>query len=187
MRLLENMRNLIQIFDRISLALALISGFVLVCLVILTFTDVTLRYVFSNPITGAQDLIAMGMVVVFFFALPLTSRVNGHIVVDLIPEFSNDRLNMVRDSFVKLLALGVFGLLAWEGAIRAEEAAIMGEATNMIEIPFRPFFYVLVAGCFLNAIILVVETILLLGGERIDDLRIEDEEKVDLSTNHNHG
>jgi TRAP-type C4-dicarboxylate transport system permease small subunit len=181
------MKKLIQIFDRISLALALISGFVLVCLVILTFTDVTLRYVFSSPITGAQDLIAMGMVVVFFFALPLTSRVNGHIVVDLLPEFSNDRLNMLRDSFVKLLALAVFGLLAWEGAIRAEEAAMMGEATNMIEIPLRPFFYVLVAGCFLNAIILVIETLLLLGGERINDLEIEDEEKIDLSTANNHG
>jgi len=178
----DGMRKLIHIFDRISLALALISGVVLVGLVVLTFTDVTLRYVFSSPITGAQDSIAMGMVVVFFFALPLTSRVNGHIVVDLLPEFSSDRLNMLRDSFVKLLALAVFGLLAWEGAIRAEEAAVMGEATNMIEIPYRPFFYAMVTGCFINAIILVLEILLLLGGERTNDLQIEDEEKIDLST-----
>jgi hypothetical protein len=46
---------------------------------------------------------------------------------------------------------------------------------------------VLVAGCFLNAIILVIETLLLLGGERINDLEIEDEEKIDLSTANNHG
>jgi TRAP-type C4-dicarboxylate transport system permease small subunit len=162
--------------------MALISGVVLICLVVLTFSDVTLRYVFSSPITGAQDLIAMAMVVVFFFALPLTSRVNGHIVVDLIPEFSKDWLNMLRDSIVKVLALSIFGLLAWEGAIRAEESAIMGEATNMIEIPLRPFFYVLVAGCFINAVILVFEMMLLLGGERTDDLQIDDEEKIDLSS-----
>lgn len=161
--------------------MALISGVVLICLVVLTFSDVSLRYVFSSPITGAQDLIAMAMVVVFFFALPLTSRVNGHIVVDLLPEFSNDRLNMLRDAFVKLLALAIFGLLAWEGATRAEESVIMGEATNMLEIPYRPFFYVLVAGCFINVVILVIETLLLLFGERVDDLQIDDQDTIDLS------
>ena len=124
----------------------------------------------------------MGMVIVFFFALPLTSRVNGHIVVDLLPEFSNDYFNLLRDAFVKLLTLSIFGFLAWEGAIRAEESAIMGEATNMIEIPYRPFFYVLVTGCLINAIILVFETALLLFGERIDDLQIDDQASIDLSS-----
>ena len=176
------MRKLIHGLDRISLILALASGVVLICLVCLTFCDVTLRYLFSSPITGAQDLIAMGMVIVFFFALPLTSRVNGHIVVDLLPEFSNDYFNLLRDAFVKLLTLSIFGFLAWEGAIRAEESAIMGEATNMIEIPYRPFFYVLVTGCLINVIILVFETALLLFGERIDDLQIDDQASIDLSS-----
>jgi TRAP-type C4-dicarboxylate transport system permease small subunit len=176
------MRKLIHVLDRISLILALASGVVLIGLVCLTFCDVTLRYLFSSPITGAQDLIAMGMVVVFFFALPLTSRVNGHIVVDLLPEFSNDYFNLLRDAFVKLLTLSIFGFLAWEGAIRAEESAIMGEATNMIEIPYRPFFYVLVTGCLINAIILIFETALLLFGERIDDLQIDDQPSIDLSS-----
>ena len=176
------MVKVIRIFDRISLVLALISGVVLISLVGLTFSDVTLRYIFLSPINGAQDLIAMGMVIVFFFALPLTSRVNGHIVVDLLPVYSNERLNMLRDAFVKLLAFAIFGLLAWEGSIRAEEAAVMGEATNMIEIPYRPFFYVLVTGCLVNAIILLFEMLLLIRGERIDDLKIDDEENIDLSS-----
>ena len=176
------MRKLIHVLDRISLVLALASGVVLIGLVCLTFCDVTLRYLFSSPITGAQDLIAMGMVIVFFFALPLTSRVNGHIVVDLLPEFSNDYFNLLRDAFVKLLTLSIFGFLAWEVAIRAEESAIMGEATNMIEIPYRPFFYVLVTGRLINAIILVFETALLLFGERIDDLQIDAQASIDLSS-----
>ena len=124
----------------------------------------------------------MGMVIVFFFALPLTSRVNGHIVVDLLPEFSNDYFNLLRDAFVKLLTLSIFGFLAWEGAIRAEESAIMGEATNMIEIPYQPLFYVLVVAWLVNGIILVFEIILLLFGERIDDLQIDDQASIDLSS-----
>ena len=58
----------------------------------------------------------------------------------------------------------------------------MGEATNMIEIPYRPFFYVLVTGCLINAIILVFETALLLFGERVDDLQIDDQASIDLSS-----
>ncbi len=175
------MRRLLHIFDRISLALALVSGVILCAVVVLTFADVTLRYVFSSPITGAQDLIAMGMVVVFFFALPLTSRLNGHIVVDLLPEFATDHLNLLRHAFVKLLTLGIFGILAWEGSIRAEDAAMMGEATNMIEIPLQPFFYVLVAGCLFNSIILVLEIIMLIAGEHVEDLQIDDDEAIELS------
>ena len=68
------MRKLIHVLDRISLVLALASGVVLIGLVFLTFFDVTLRYLFSSPITGAQDLIAMGMVIVFFFALKPTRK-----------------------------------------------------------------------------------------------------------------
>lgn len=179
--IVTEMKKLLQLFDRISLALALVSGGVLVCLVALTFTDVAFRYLFSNPFIGTQDLIAMGMVIVFFFALPLTSRINGHIVVDLLPDFSNDHLNILREAIVKLLTLGIFILLAWEGALRAEEADMMGEATNMIEIPYRPFFYVLAAGCALNAIILTLETLLLISGERIDDLKIDDEQLIDMN------
>ena len=179
--IVTEIKKLIQLFDRISLALALVSGGVLVCLVALTFTDVAFRYVFSSPFIGTQDLIAMGMVIVFFFALPLTSRINGHIVVDLLPEFSNDKLNMLREAFVKFLTLGIFMLLGWEGVLRAEEADMMGEATNMIEIPYRPFFYVLAAGCSLNAIILALETILLIAGERIDSLKIDDGEIIDMN------
>jgi TRAP-type C4-dicarboxylate transport system permease small subunit len=172
---MRGMTKLLHALDRAAVVLALISGTVLLCLLALTFLDVGLRYLFSSPITGAQDLIAMGMVVVFFFTLPLTGRVNGHIVVDLLPEFASTRLNLLRDAAIKLLSLGVFGLLAWEGAARAEEAAFMGEATNMIEIPYQPFFYVLVAGCTVNVVVLAVEIVLLLAGTPVAALSIDDE------------
>jgi TRAP-type C4-dicarboxylate transport system permease small subunit len=150
-------RSLI-IMDRLSWLLAIIAGLVLLFLVGLTFADVILRYIFSKPLLGAKDILQMGMVVVVFWAAPYTWRIGGHIVVDLLPDYKSDFLTRLRDIIVRIFALMVFGLLAWQAWQRAEETAFFNEATNMIEIPFRPFFFALMLGTIVQTIILLLET-----------------------------
>lgn len=143
--------------DWLSRVMAIIAGLVLVFLVGLTFTDVVLRYIFSDPILGAKDILQMGMVVVVFWAAPYTWRIGGHIVVDLLPDYKSDFATRARDILVRLFALLVFVLLTWQGWQRAEESVFFGEATNMIELPYQPFFYALLAGTAVQSVILVLE------------------------------
>ena len=76
---------LAHLVDCSSLALAVLAGLVLAVLTLLTFVDVVLRYVFTRPIPGAQDVQAVAMIIVLFLALPLVTRMDGRIVVDLVP------------------------------------------------------------------------------------------------------
>ena len=151
-------------FDGLCAALAVLSGVVLLCLIGLTFVDVVMRYVFSAPILGAKDLLQMGMVLVFALALPFTWRMGGHIVVDLVPDYPIPRLTRTRDVAVRLIGLLIFAVLSWQAWLRADDAALFNEATNMIEVPFRPFFQVLGACAAIQTLALVVECAVLATG-----------------------
>lgn len=144
--------------DRACAALAVLSGFVLLALIGLTFADVILRYVFAAPILGATDLLQMGMVVVVSCAFPFAWRTGGHIVVDLVPDYGVRFLTVVRDLAVRLIGGAIFALLAARAWVRAEDAALFNEATNMIELPFGPFFRILAAACAFHVLVLCIES-----------------------------
>ena len=142
--------------------LAVFSGLILLGIIGLTFVDVVLRYVFSAPIFGARDLLEMGMVVVISLAFPFTWRMGGHIVVDLIPDYGIASLTIARDLIVRSIGIAMFGMLAWRCWTRAADAVLFNEATNMIELPFSPFFLFLAGGSALQAFILIVESVFLI-------------------------
>jgi TRAP-type transport system small permease protein len=153
--------------DTLCGGLAVLSGLVLLGIIGLTFFDVVLRYIFSAPIFGARDVLEMGMVLVISLAFPFTWRIGGHIVVDLIPDYGIRALTVLRDVLVRLIGIFIFGLLAWRGWIRSDDAVIFNEATNMIELPFSPFFIVLAAASALQAAVLCVECVRLVAGASI--------------------
>lgn len=145
--------------DGLCAVLAVLSGVVLLALVGLTFVDVALRYVFASPILGATDVLQMGMVLVISLAFPLTWRMGGHIVVDLVPDYGMASLTRLRDLAVRLTGVVIFALLAWYTWIRAGDARLFNEATNMIEIPFQPFFWALAGASAFQALVLCVEAV----------------------------
>ena len=65
--------------DPVIRSLAIIAGAVLVGLVVLTFADVLMRYLFSAPIAGRQDIVEVGMVAVLSLAAPYAWRIGDHI------------------------------------------------------------------------------------------------------------
>ncbi len=153
--------------DVFSAALAVVSGLVLLGLIGLTFVDVILRYIFSSPILGAKDLLEMGMVVVISLAFPFTWRIGGHIVVDLIPDYGIKFLTTLRDVVVRLIGIEIFRHLAWNAWIRAGDAKLFNEATNMIEVPFQPFFWILSIAAGFQVLLLVFEVVRLVLGRPI--------------------
>ena len=153
-----------RFLDRLCAGLAVVSGLILLALIGLTFVDVVLRYIFSAPFLGAKDLLQMGMVLVISLAFPFTWRMGGHIVVDLFPDYGIEALTRTRDSVVRLIGIVIFALLAWRAWVRAEDAPLFNEATNMIEVPFQPFFWVLSAAAAFQAVVLCVEVLRVAAG-----------------------
>ena len=76
-----------KLADSASLFFANVAALILLMLVALTCIDVVGRYFFSNPLTGAVELVRICMAGIIFFSFPLMFLRNDHIIVDLIPFF----------------------------------------------------------------------------------------------------
>ncbi len=129
--------------DPVMRWLAIIAGVILVGLVILTFADVLMRYLFSAPIAGRQDIIEMGMIAVLSLAAPYAWRIGDHITVDVVPDLPWQGARALRVVLVRLIVALLLGLLSFTAYQRIEEAELFNEATNIILIPHQPFLWLM--------------------------------------------
>jgi TRAP-type C4-dicarboxylate transport system permease small subunit len=154
------------------------SAVALVVMALFTSVDVVLRYVFNRPIVGSIDVIQLMLVVLIFLALPYAGRSGAHIIVDLVPDYPSKRLGRIRDAIVSLLSAFAFGILTWQACLRAAQAAMLDEASNILVVPFWPFFYVMAAGAALYSVALVLESLVLIGGQRAASVTVGLDEEL---------
>ena len=155
-------------FDRLVRGLALLAGVVLVLLVLLTVADVVMRYAFNAPIFGAQDMSQLALIVVVFLSMAYCGRKGGHVAVDLFVQALGRRAAAWIDAAVSLAGAGVLFTLAWRSVVSGGRASLFGSASNLLVIPFEPFYYVIALGAALYGLVLVGQAVAALapGGGR---------------------
>lgn len=138
---------------------AYISGFALVWLMGLTVVAVIMRYVFNAPILGGQDLSEVSLIVVVFPALAYCGWTGGHVALDLIGTVLKPRALLWSDRIVQTVCGVLFSYIAWQTWKRGLDAYRYGEASNLIEIPRSPFFFIIAIGSGLYALVLFVQAV----------------------------
>ena len=161
---------LVAWLDRIARWLAIFSGVVLVALTLLTVADVGLRYLFNSPIFGAHDLMQLGLVIVVFGGLAYAGRSGGHVAVDVFTQFMSPAFARWTDFVLRILAASVFVILAWRSWVNGLDAALYGEASNLLFVAHSPFYQAIALGAGLYAVILVIQAWIGVTGGSPEDL-----------------
>ena len=138
---------------------AYISGAALLWLMGLTVLAVIMRYVFNSPILGAQDLSQVSLVLVVFPAMAYCGWTGGHVALDLISSVLKPQALRWTDSAIQTACGILFVYLTWQTWLRGLDAFKYGEATNLIEIPRSPFFFIISIGSGLYALVLFVRAV----------------------------
>jgi len=136
---------------RIDAALGVGACAILFAMMSLTFVDVVRRYLFNHSVPGSFEITELMMAVLIFAGLPLVSRREEHVTVDLIDHFLGPQARRVHRVIIELLSgIILLGLahLMW---LRALRTAGYGDTTTILEIKLAPFvygmtFFLLVAG-----------------------------------------
>jgi len=142
------------IFDAL---LGVIGAAVLFAMMILTTTDVVLRYVFNAPLRGAFELTELMLVVLIFSGLPLVSHNDKHVTMDVIDRFLTERLRKGLAAVIHLIfsaALIAIGWLVWGKAGRLAQT---GDTTADLHIMLAPFVYLMSVLIVLTAIIHIMK------------------------------
>ncbi|MBW1607166.1 MAG: TRAP transporter small permease, partial [Deltaproteobacteria bacterium] len=75
------------------------------------------------------------------FAMAYTSLEKGHISVSFVVALFPQRIQGLIESITHLFGVFLFGLIAWQSAIYANDLRLSGEVSLTLELPFYPFVY----------------------------------------------
>jgi len=140
--------------ERGTRILGWLGGALLLWLMLLTVVAVVMRYVFNAPILGAQDISELTLVAVVFLGLPYCGWTEGHVAVDVISAVVSERRLRIPDAVTRLLGGSLFLFLSWESIEQGLDAREYGAASNLVEIPHHPFFFLIGVCSFLYSMVL---------------------------------
>jgi TRAP-type C4-dicarboxylate transport system permease small subunit len=148
------MQGLHAIILRISKVMDVVGGVVLSLMMLITVTDVILRFV-GKPITGTYELVFLGGAVVIGCAIPRTSWEGGHVNVDFVLEYFPRILKKIIVVFTRLLGMAFFILLGWNLFALGTNLYNKEEVSLTLHVPYYPVAYILGICAFAECLVLL--------------------------------
>jgi TRAP-type C4-dicarboxylate transport system permease small subunit len=145
------------------------GGAMLLGLMVLTVMDVTLRYCFNAPLYGARDVAKLMLLVMVALSVAYSARTGGQVVIAFFSRRMGPRLATASEAGARLAAIVMLAILARQLWVSGKTAAMFGETSLALQIPYGPFYWVLALGMLLYALVLVLELLLIAQG-RVGDL-----------------
>lgn len=153
---------MIKRVEDLSKFLNLFAGVAITFLMLLTVTDVVLRY-FRKPIIGTYELVAFSGAIVIGFAVPITTFHKGHMLVDFfilkLPKGIRNTVNII----TRLLGIGLFSLLGWNLIRLGIDLYRSGEVSLTLQLPFYPVAFGIGICFFVQCLVLIVHIFQVIG------------------------
>ena len=126
---------------RVERVLGVAASTILLVMMLLTFGDVVLRYLFNRPLAGAFEVTELLLLVLIFAGLPLVTYADEHALMDFIDRLLGPRGTAVLERIVQALCAAVMFLLAWLVWLKADRIWAYRDATDVLRIVYGPFVY----------------------------------------------
>lgn len=139
----------------ISYVFAMVAGLIMTALTIMVVVSVFGRWLFSAPIFGDFEMVAIGTAVAVFLMLPYCHMKRGNVVVDLFMTWAPQKFQMFLDVLGALVLAAISILLAWRMVIGGFDMVEYNEVSYILAIPlwwafpFGVSSFVLLAACSL--------------------------------------
>lgn len=124
-----------RVFKILEWTMAVLAGFALLVMMVLTFADVIGRYGFNKSIFGTAEIIEYLMVVVVFAGIAFITAGDEHIKVELFEPWIKRRAPNLQRWAVHIFSLGVYAFLVWELTRHAIDSFKSGKLTVVLEGP----------------------------------------------------
>jgi TRAP-type C4-dicarboxylate transport system permease small subunit len=140
-----------RLLRRATVVLAFCGLLALFLNAIAVVADVLLRAAFSAPIDRLSDVSAVIIYCAAACCLPAATASRRHITIGALDGILSWRALEVLKAFAALVCTAVFGLIAWQVALYAQEMQHTGERLSQIDISVAPFWAFVALCLVLNA------------------------------------
>ena len=136
-----------------------VGQWVAVLMVLVTVTDVCLRYIFNSPILGSYEITQFMMAILIFASVGYTMVVKHHVSVDLVITKLPKRVRALLEAITCLLAFGLFAIAAWRTLLYAGTTWKRHDVSAELFIPVSPFVLFVALGLAVLSLVLLVQFI----------------------------
>jgi tripartite ATP-independent transporter DctM subunit len=121
-----------------------------------TTADVLLRWLFSSPIDGLNEIVGMGMAVAVAATFPAGAAQRVNLTIDVLKGRIGERSIAWLKVMGALLLLIFYLLLAWRVGVYALKLQERAAATMFVQLPMAPFIWTVAAFLTVAALVQVV-------------------------------
>jgi len=151
--------NMLEKFSwRVNRLGVLTAGIFLAAMTAITCANILGRIVWV-PISGTFELMGFFGALVTAFALGYTQLHKAHISVDILVNRFPKKVQRLLNAINCVICSGFFSIAGWQISKLAGTMRSTGEVTETLRIIYYPFVYGVALGCFLLALVLVVELV----------------------------
>jgi len=121
-----------------------------------TTLDVLLRWLFSNPINGLNEIVGMGMAVAVAATLPAGASRRVNLTIDVLATKLPAQVSAWLKVVAALTLLAFYALLAWRIGIYAGKLQARSAETVYVHLPIAPFIWAVAGLLAISAAMQVV-------------------------------
>ena len=148
---------------RICRSLLLISGLTLAFMLLFTLTDVVMR-AFGKPIVGDYEIISFLGAVVVGFAIPYTTLLKGHVIVDFLIEKLPKNAKGWMEVATRIIGIALFLWIGWNFVDMSLDLIKSKEVTPVFRLPYYPISFGLAFCCIVQCFTLFSQIVKIVGG-----------------------
>lgn len=137
----ESPKRVEQILYHISDIGRLVGEVLLGGIVSLMVADIILRYIFNRPLAYSKEMVELTLVLVVFFGIAICTAQRGHVKMDIFLMRFPQRVQAVINSFIYILATGLFSLITWRSFVYVMQIRDRGQESAILGVPIYPFVF----------------------------------------------
>lgn len=118
----------------------------LLVMVLITFVDVFLRYLFRRPMGFCVELVELILILLVYLGIAYTQLHGRHVSIDAITSHLSYKARAVIHVIVSFLGVGIVSLLTWRAGVTTYDYFNEGVSTFMLRVPFFYFAGVMTFG-----------------------------------------
>jgi TRAP-type transport system small permease protein len=136
----EDMIKFRNLWERLSRMLALVGFFGLFVLASMTTLDILMRWLFSAPLQGVNDISAVVMAIVISSCVPANLAFKQNIRVEMLGAAAGPMVEGVLEAFASLLTLVFIVLISWQFIPYTWGLKSAGNTTWVLNWPLWPWW-----------------------------------------------
>ncbi len=157
------MKQFLTIVYKLDVTFQVVAGVGLAFMMAVTVADITMRTL-GRPIVGAVELISFSGAVIIGFAVPYSSWMRAHVIVDFLIQRLSPGGRRAMEFATQLVGLILFLFIGVNFILYGLTLMQTGEVSAGLKIPYYPITFGLALSCFLESLTLFAGMLRSAGG-----------------------